>query len=228
MCCFFQTTLYLRKKRKIIQITMRVKFSKHQAVAPVIATLLMVAIAVVGGTIIFVFSQGFFSSSQLSGDPHIELVKIIGYDGRGVPQLTSQNGAIMVTANSGGDGDGKYEQHERITVHVTNDSVNLVVINKILFGGVEYDYAAANTLDAQGPLSNIPGGQYDVLVKTDGIVDFMLNNDRAEIKAGQTVDIILALDTDYKQGRGTQFRLETDYGAVFMSTVLIGSDNSVI
>ena len=43
--------------------------SNHRAVAPVIATLLMVAIAVVGGTIIFVFSQGFFSSSQISGRP---------------------------------------------------------------------------------------------------------------------------------------------------------------
>ncbi len=204
------------------------KFSKHRGVAPVIATLLMVAIAVVGGTIIFVFSQGFFSNAQISGDPNIELVKIIGYDGRDVPQLTSQNGVVIVTANSGGDGDGKIEQHERITVHVTNDSVKSVIINKILFGGEEYAYAATNTLDAQGPLSNIPGGQYDVLVKTDGIVDVMLNKDRAEIKAGQTVDIILALDTDYKQGRDSQFRFETDHGAVFLSSVLIGSDNSVI
>jgi archaeal type IV pilus assembly protein PilA len=212
----------------MIEKNMTVKFSKHRGVAPVIATLLMVAIAVVGGTIIFVFSQGFFSSSQLSSDPNIEFVRVIGYDGRDVPELTSQIGAEMVTANSGGDGDGKSEQHERITVHVTNDSVKTIIINKILFGGVEYAYAAANTLDTQGPLSNIPGGQYDVLVKTDGIVDVMLNKDRAEIKAGQTVDIILALDTDYKQGRDIQFRLETDHGAVFLSSVLIGSDNSVI
>ena len=49
--------------------------SSHKAVAPVIATLLMVAIAVVGGTIIFVFSQGFFSSSQISGSPQIEAVQ---------------------------------------------------------------------------------------------------------------------------------------------------------
>ncbi|MFQ5572867.1 MAG: archaellin/type IV pilin N-terminal domain-containing protein, partial [Nitrosopumilaceae archaeon] len=58
--------------------------SRRRAVAEVIATLLLVAIAVVGGTIIFVFSQGFFSQSQVSGTPTIESVKILGYDARDV------------------------------------------------------------------------------------------------------------------------------------------------
>ena len=39
-----------------------------KAVAPVIATLLLVAIVVVGGSIIFVFSQGFFSNAEISLD----------------------------------------------------------------------------------------------------------------------------------------------------------------
>jgi len=63
--------------------------SNHRAVAPVIATLLMVAIAVVGGTIIFVFAQGFFSSSQISGTPTIESIKILGYDATDATQLYS-------------------------------------------------------------------------------------------------------------------------------------------
>ena len=37
-------------------------------VAPIIATLLLVAIAVVGGSIIFVFSQGFFASAGVYSD----------------------------------------------------------------------------------------------------------------------------------------------------------------
>jgi len=208
---------------------MRIKLSKHRAVAPVIATLLMVAIAVVGGTIIFVFSQGFFSSSQISGEPYIELVKIMGYDGRDMPQLTSQIGAVMATANSGGDGDGDPEEHERITIHVTNESFKRVVlIQEIRFGGDVYTYADTNTLDAHGPLSNIPGGQYDILVKTDGVVDLMLNWDQAIIQPGQTVDIIIALDSPFKDGRYTQFRFQTANGAVFVSSVLIGSENNAI
>ena len=63
---------------------------KRRAVAPIIATLLLVAIAVVGGSIIFVFSQGFFSTTQISGAPQIELVKIFGYDTRDVTPLKTQ------------------------------------------------------------------------------------------------------------------------------------------
>ncbi|GFN40744.1 MAG: hypothetical protein YK1312THETA_50001, partial [Marine Group I thaumarchaeote] len=59
-----QTTTYnlvsMRSKWKLARWR-----TKHRAVAPVIATLLMVAIAVVGGTIIFVFSQGFFNQAQV-------------------------------------------------------------------------------------------------------------------------------------------------------------------
>ncbi|MCH7941005.1 MAG: hypothetical protein IH842_03450, partial [Thaumarchaeota archaeon] len=65
--------------------------STHRAVAPVIATLLMVAIAVVGGTIIFVFSQGFFNQAQVSGTPTIESVKILGYDARDIASLVAHD-----------------------------------------------------------------------------------------------------------------------------------------
>ncbi len=66
--------------------------TNRRAVAPIIATLLMVAIAVVGGTIIFVFAQGFFSSSQISGVPTIEAIKVLGYDGRDATALQAHDG----------------------------------------------------------------------------------------------------------------------------------------
>jgi flagellin-like protein len=56
----------------------RSKNLQRRAVAPVIATLLLVAIVVVGGSIIFVLAQGFFSTTQISGLPQPELVKIVG------------------------------------------------------------------------------------------------------------------------------------------------------
>ena len=52
----------------------------RRAVSPIIATLLLVAIAVVGGAIIFSFSQGYFASTQLSGPPAVDLVNVLGYD----------------------------------------------------------------------------------------------------------------------------------------------------
>jgi len=67
--------------------TLEKRTRKHRAVAPVIATLLMVAIAVVGGTIIFVFSQGFFSNSQISGTPQIESYVVVYVKNDSVGQI---------------------------------------------------------------------------------------------------------------------------------------------
>jgi len=195
---------------------------KHRAVAPVIATLLMVAIAVVGGSIIFVFSQGFFSQAQISGTPTIELIKIVGYDARDVSALQTHDGGPMLLANSGGDADSASEKHERIAVYLKNDSVQKMLIAELRFGGTVYNYTNTATLDAHGALSSIPGGSYDVWLTEDGILDVMLTEGAAELQPGQTATVILALDTDFKTGRDTQFKLTTTNGAVFVGTVVIG------
>jgi flagellin-like protein len=198
---------------------------KHRAVSEVIATLLMVAIAVVGGVIIFVFAQGFFSSSQISGTPTIESIKILGYDGRDVSTLQTHDGGPMLLAASGGDGDSLNEQHERIAVYLKNDSVQKMLISELRFGGTVYNYTNTATLDAQGSGSSIPGGSYDVWISENGSTDLMLQEGAAELQPGQTSTIILALDTDFKSGRDTQFKLTTTNGAVFVGTVVIGQQS---
>ncbi len=195
---------------------------KHRAVAPVIATLLMVAIAVVGGSIIFVFSQGFFSQAQISGVPTIELIKIVGYDARDVSALQTHDGGPMLLASSGGDADSSSEQHERIAVYLKNDSVQKMLVAELRFGGTVYTYANTATLDAQGALSSIAGGEYDIWLADDTIVDVMLTEGVAEIQPGQIATVVLALDTDFKTGRDTQFKITTTNGAVFVGTVVIG------
>jgi len=198
---------------------------KHRAVAPVIATLLLVAIAVVGGTIIFVFAQGFFSQSQISGTPTIESIKILGYDGRDVSALQTHDGGPVLLAASGGDGDSLNEKHERIAVYLKNDSVQKMLISELRFGGTVYNYTNTATLDAQGAASSIPGGTYDVWLSEDGTNDLMLLEGAAEFQPGQTATVILALDTDFKSGRDTQFKLTTTNGAVFVGTVVIGQQS---
>lgn len=195
---------------------------KHRAVAPVIATLLMVAIAVVGGSIIFVFAQGFFSSAQVSGTPTIELIKIVGYDARDVTTLQTHDGGPMLLAASGGDTDSISEKHERIAIYLKNDSVQKMLIAELRFGGTVYTYANTAALDAQGALSSLPGGTYDIWLTEDGIIDVMLTEGAAELQPGQTATVVLALDTDFKTGRDTQFKLTTTNGAVFVGTVVIG------
>ena len=194
--------------------------SNHRAVAPVIATLLMVAIAVVGGTIIFVFSQGFFSSSQISGTPTIEAVKFLGYDATTASTLTAHDGNLMLVG-SGGDGDQSVEQGERIAIYMTNDSVQKIVLGEIWFGGNEYGYIQTATVGAFGSAS-IPQGNYTIVTATP---DGAINVQSPQVEAGQTATIMLDLENDFKIGRATQFKLVTANGAVYVSTISIGQSS---
>jgi len=200
--------------------------TSHKAVAPVIATLLMVAIAVVGGTIIFVFAQGFFSSSQISGTPQIEAVKIEGYDARAVPNLQMHNGNPMV-ATSGNTPDSNVQVDERVAVYVTNNSVQKIVLGEVWLGGFQYTYA--NVFAGMGNYDTILPAelltqQYTVLTGTNG-GDQLLNQAAGEIEAGQTATIIFDLESDMRIGRSSQFKLETSNGNVFVGTVSVGQQS---
>jgi FlaG/FlaF family flagellin (archaellin) len=194
--------------------------TSHRAVAPIIATLLLVAIAVVGGTIIFVFAQGFFSSAQISGTPTVEAIKILGYDARAVAELQADNGLIMI-AGSAGDIDPLKETGERVAVYVTNDSVQKVVIAELSFGGTAYNYTTltTNTLGAYTGADGLDNGEYGILV---GTPSSMLSEGAGEIAPGETVTIVIDLESDLRVGRGTQFKLTTTNGAAFVSTVNVG------
>jgi hypothetical protein len=183
-----------------------------------------VAIAVVGGTIIFVFAQGFFSSAQISGTPTVEAVKILGYDARAVTALKADNGLPMI-ANSAGNGDAQIQTGERVAVYVTNDSVQKVVIAQLSFGGTIYNYTtlASNTLgDYAAGLDGLDQGEFGILT---GTPSSMLPEGAGEIQAGQTVTIILDLDSDLRVGRGTQFKITSTNGGTFVSTVNVGQQS---
>ncbi len=201
--------------------------TSHKAVAPVIATLLMVAIAVVGGTIIFVFAQGFFSSSQISGTPQIEAVRIEGYDARSVPNLQMHDGNPMI-ATSGNDPDSLVEADERVAVYVTNNSVQKIVLGEIWLGGFQYTYKNV-FVAGLGNYDTILAGElltteYTVLTGTNG-GDQLLDQSAGEIEAGQTATIILDLESDLRIGRSSQFKLKTSSGNVFVGTLSVGQQS---
>ncbi len=202
--------------------------TSHKAVAPVIATLLMVAIAVVGGTIIFVFSQGFFSSSQISGTPQIESIQFQGYDARASTLLQAHDGNNMQTVAN--DADASVEADERIAIYVTNNSVQKIVLGEISFGGFEYSYVNAAT-GGLGAWNTAVAGElrqtnYTVLTgTTGGTAEVLLNEGAGEIKAGQTATIILDLESDLRIGRSSQFKLTTSNGNVFVATIGVGQQS---
>jgi len=203
---------------------------KHRAVAPVIATLLMVAIAVTGGTVIFVFSQGFFNTAQFSGGvPYFEEVKVLGYDARDVSKLTTHDGLQTRKTYTGGDGDGLFEKNERIAIYVTNNGQQPITIAEISFGGTVYEYANAEVLQSVGDESSIRGGQYDFWVgKGEENHDILLKSSQdlevgiLVIEPGDSVTTILALDSNFKMGRDVSFRITTTSGAIIVDAITMG------
>lgn len=192
----------------------------RRGVAPVIATLLLVAIAVVGGAIVFAYSQNFFSSSQISGRPTIEAVKILGYDARAVTEILNQNG-IEFAAGSGGNNDALKDQGERVAVYIKNDSVQSITLSEVRFGGTAHTF----TVPVGGVVSALTAGQYTVAGVGGGAGDGITTSSVADIQPGQTVSVVLSLAEDMKSGRDTQFKLTTTNGAVFVGTVVVGQQS---
>jgi flagellin-like protein len=198
----------------------------RRGVAPVIATLLLVAIAVVGGSIIFVFSQGFFSSTQVSGEPQIELLKIFGYDTRDVKILKIHNGLDIDPDSCCGVEDGKRNMDERIALYIQNNSAKPITIEELRFGGVEYQYTLEPKLGPWNPDPIGPQpGEYVIMTGPDGKNNGdVLQEPTPKIQAGGIVTLVLDLDRTLKDGRDMQVKLTTTNGNVFISTLIVGQN----
>jgi len=175
----------------------------------------MVAIAVVGGTIIFVFSQGFFNQAQVSGTPTIELVKILGYDARDIANLDAHDGLTMTAVDSSDPTIQGKNVGERIIVYVKNDSVQQILFSEVRLGGTVYTY---NTVDPILDFTPGTGGNYGILNNYTDMIPSPIGID----PAGKTIGIIFELNDNFPIGRDTQFKMITTNGAVFVSTVVMG------
>jgi flagellin-like protein len=206
------------------------QLTSRRAVAPVIATLLLVAIAVVGGSIVFVFSQGFFSSAQISGAPTIESLKFTGYDATDGAVLEIHDGVDSGVAQGAATNDGLLAG-ERIAVYLQNNSVQKVTLSEVRFAGTEYTFVAgpsgASVIDAFGGAGILATATSSYMIATAsnggaGNPADVLDTTSAELQPGEQVTIILQLEDNVKVGRDAQFKIATANGAVFVGTVIAG------
>ena len=211
------------------------KMTSRRAVAPIIATLLLIAIAVVGGSIIFVFSQGFFSSAQVSGAPQIESLRITGYDSRDTSSLILHDGLNSGTGISQGLVNNGLVKGERVAVYLQNNSVQKITLNEIRLAGTVYSFApiATGLLDANTSalLDSVGGiGRFTIATNSNGVAGAetaatVLTTTAAELQPGQQATVILELAENVKTGRDAQFKLTTTNGAVFVGTVIAGQQS---
>jgi len=187
---------------------------------------LLVAIAVVGGSMIFVFAQGYFTETQVSGAIEPELVKIFGYDARDVSPLKIHNGLDILPASCCGVEDGIKSIDERITIYIQNNSAKSVTIEELRFGGVEYQYTLESNLGPWNPDPIGPQqGEYVIMTGPDGKNNGdILQESSPIIQAGEICTLVLDLDRNLKGGRDIQVKITTLKGNVFISTLLVGQD----
>jgi hypothetical protein len=199
----------------------------RRADATIIATLLLVAIAVVGGSILFGFSQGFFATAQVTGIPTIELIQIIGYDARDVQQVKAHDGInIESEGNCCGIPDGIKNIDERVSIYLKNNGVEQVLLSEIRIAGFVYNYTTTSSgiKNWNGGTAPQPG-EYVILTGHDGNSNGDILQDIApSMQPGEIITILVDLDRSFQTDRDVQFRLTTTDGALFVSTIIMGHD----
>ena len=218
---YMEKTNQSRCTHKMTSLILKEITGKHRGVDTIVATSMMIAITVSGGTIVFAFTQGFFSQAQISGTPNLELVRILGYDARDLSELTVHNGYVMNDGTAGNPISLGKNVDERVAVHINNLSVHEILLTEIRLGGTVYDYdTSIEPLGAWDDTINLAPGKYFILRDSTTIIQEPI----PLVQPGQYVTILIDLKDDFSIGRDMQFKLTTASGAVFMSTVVMGKE----
>ena len=206
----------LQEPRTIDYIKMNKRSrNARRGVSPIIANLIIIAIAVVGSTITAVFAQGLVNTAQISGYPIIEFFQFDGFDARDAIQLKSQIGKNLSRQMSGAFvNDGVKGKGERVVAYVKNNSVQEILISEVRLGGKVFDYT---------PSSNkwVPLGYYSILTDISPI-EKLSQKEIPIIPAGKEVIIVFGLDDNTKIGRNLQFKITTSNGNVITGTIRTG------
>ncbi len=206
--------------------TSKNKMSSRRAVSPIIATLLLVAIAVVGGSGVFVFAQDHLGSSQISGSPQIEFMQIIGYDARDVEKLNLHDGNEILAKNCCGMANVKKNFDERIAIYIQSNSVHSVVISELRFAGDVYSFTPASKIGEWNKIGmgHKPHPNEYIIVNghNEGKSYFTVQESSPVIQPGEVVTILLDLGVNIGINHDAQIKITTTNGNVFVSTILVG------
>ena len=190
------------------------KYSQR-AVAPIIATLLMVAISVVGGILIFVFAQGFFTDTNI-GTPHIESMEIFGYDARDVAGLRPHNfvsaDSNTMTGITGATVANSLGAADHIAVYIRNKGAGPITIETVKLYGTGYTFDNA-AIPAAGEFAITILGNPGTAAAAPTISAIRV------LEAGQEATLIISYDSatngKIKIGRPLPVVIVTGNGAVF-------------
>lgn len=194
---------------------MQIRQKSRRAVAPIIATLLMVAISVVGGILIFVFAQDFFTTSNVSA-PRIESIEIFGYNATDTTDLSTHADisiASMSTATQ------KLADSDAFAVFIRNRGSGPVVIEDVKVYGTSLTFSTS-TAAVSG---TIPPDSGWLLTKGTGTP---AGKGTQIIEAGEELTVVIAYDSvingEVKVGRPIPVVIKTGSGAIFTKQITNG------
>ena len=201
------------------------RIKSRKAVAPIIATLLMKAIAVVGGVMIYVFTQGFFGNSSISASPTVDTITMSGYDMREIIPATGPPvvGVLTheLTAVEFGDantGDGKLSAEDGV-IYIRNVGQKPYSISKLEVNGKQLSFESDS--------SDFGAGEFALYTAADAS-DTTVSDDfhtAQTILPGEEGSILISFDTDNESaaGRTIPVRITSAGGSVYNFNVVIGS-----
>jgi len=201
-----------------------IKNEQRKAVAPIIATLLMVAISVVGGILIFVFAQGFFKDTSIQS-PTIDAIEIWGYNAKDIgpsPWLLHSNESV--TCGAGVLNSQKIDDNACLAIFIRNSGSNIVVIDTVRLFGIDVPFeVTAGVIGTDSPNA----GEW-CLVQ---IITIGCSGDRL-LQPGQEMTLIVKNDKDtlngeIKIGRPILWALETGQGQTFTKQIRAGLSSGI-
>jgi len=200
------------------------KLTSRRANASVIVTVLLIAISVVAGGVIFAFSEQSHTYLLLSDSPQIDTLEITGFDARDASVLILHDGVKVYNSTSPGDFDGQVGngllKGERIVIYVKNNSISTVYFDEVRFAGSELVFAPGDALTAYNTAFMNPGEFVIATTGTGGVANL---SSSAKIPPDKEVTFLITLENNIPIKRDTSFKVVTTNGAGFVGSVYLGN-----
>lgn len=206
------------------------RIRSRRAVAPIIATLLMIAIAVVGGVMIYVFTQGFFGNSSISTSPSVDTITMSGYDMReiiadGTAGVTTHEGEVLdIAAGQHGDNAGLANQgikttDEEGTIFIKNVGQKSYTISKLEVNGQQLDFVSTDATVVAGKY-----GMYTIPNTATSTAGTILATAQT-VLPGEEATLLVSFDANNAAaaGRTIPLKITSASGSVYNFNVVIGS-----
>ena len=183
------------------------KSSKRRGVAEIIGTMMLMAITVVGASILSYFVNSSFESGAAVGTNSIDVttnqIKLIAYDTRDSTTLLQLSGvdnksgdqklcgvSCVVNADKRPINGGT----EFFVIQITNNSINSIFLDSIQLNYVVHKWDSQTAGTTLNLSSDLPSGSYPYsgkfsILKTSSNIQ----SATTEIKSGQTVNLLVKL-----------------------------------